>query len=157
MPDDTLLHHTCHRDAAHRPSRRRGAHLRGARVTVVSIVLLSASCGDGANLSIDSTSTMSDLRFDLTTDAAPSRIAAFRIDRCDARGSPTPESHWLTLAADTAEPVSRITYGSPPPGWRSVQGPQPLRPGCYRAAVANAPPLEFDVMPDGQVKARRER
>jgi len=128
-----------------------------ARVTVVSMALLSASCGDALTIALEAGSTMTDLRFEVSSNGTPARIAAFRVDRCDARGSPAPESHWLTLAPDTAETISRITYGSPPPGWRSVQGPQPMAVGCYRAAVANAPPLEFDVLPDGQAKARRER
>ena len=100
---------------------------------------------------------MGNLRFEVSSNGAPARIAAFRVDRCNARGSPAPESHWLTLAPDTAETISRITYGSPPPGWRSVQGPQPMAIGCYRAALSNAPPLEFDVLPDGQIRARHER
>lgn len=128
-----------------------------ARATVVSIALLSASCADVPTIALDAGSTMTNLRFEVSGNGAPARIAAFRVDRCNARGSPAPESHWLTLAADTAESITRITYGSPPPGWRSVQGPQPMVAGCYRAAVANAPPLEFEVLPDGNVKARRER
>ena len=127
------------------------------RVIVVSIALLSASCGDASTIELDAESTMTDLRFVVSANGRPARIAAFRVDRCDARGSPAPESHWLTLAPDTAETISRITYGSPPPGWRSVQGPQPMAPGCYRAALANAAPLEFDVRAEGQIRARRER
>ena len=157
MDDGAGRRHACPRDAPHLPLRARNHRWRAGRIAMVSIVLLSASCGDVASLSLDGASSMRDLRFDLTSDGAPARITAFRVDRCDARGSPAPESHWLTLAADTAERISRITYGTPPPGWRSVQGPQPMLPGCYRAAVANAPPLEFDVLADGRVKARRER
>ena len=127
-----------------------------ARVAVVSVALL-AGCRNAASLSLEAGSTMASLRFVLSDDGAPAAITAFRVDRCNARGSPTPESHWLTLAPDTAETIARIAYGTPPPGWRSVQGPQPMVAGCYRAAIANAPPLEFEVLPDGQVKARRER
>ena len=100
---------------------------------------------------------MTRLGFVLTTGAGPASVSAFRVDRCNARGSPAPESHWLTLAPDRAESLAHISYGNPPPGWRSVQGPQPMAPGCYRAAIANAPPLEFDVLPDGQVKARQQQ
>ena len=74
-----------------------------------------------------------------------------------ARGSPPIDTEWLTVApvAPALAPVARIVYGTPPAGWRSAQGPHPLTPGCYRAAVADAPPLEFDVFSDGRVTARR--
>ena len=85
----------------------------------------------------------------------PARIAAFRVDACMARGSPPIDTHWLTLAPGAPQPIARIDYGAPPAGWRSAQGPHPLTPGCYRAAIADAPPLEFDVHADGRVTARR--
>ena len=120
-------------------------------------LLIGAACGESSRIALEDGSTTAGLVFTVSDGDDPTRIAAFRIDRCNARGSPAPESHWLTLAPDTAEAIARITYADPPVGWRSVQGPQPLVPGCYRAAVANAPPLEFDIMADGQAKARRER
>ena len=127
------------------------------QLAVAGMAMLAGSCGDTPSISLAAGSSGSNLAFSLAGAAGASRVSAFRVDRCDARGSPAPESHWLTMAPDTAERVARITYASPPPGWRSVQGPQPMVPGCYRAAVANAPPLEFDVLPDGDVKARRGR
>jgi hypothetical protein len=85
----------------------------------------------------------------------PARIAAFRVDACAARGSPPIDTHWLTVAPGARQSVERIVYGVPPAGWRTAQGPHALTPGCYRAAVGNAPPLEFDVLTDGRVTARR--
>ena len=130
---------------------------RGATCTALGIAMLSASCSAPPSIALDSASAPGSPAFVVTLRGSdrPARISAFRVDACAARGGPTPESHWLTLAPDTAESPGRIRYGSPPPGWRSVQGPQPLVPGCYRAAVAGAPPLEFDVLADGMTKARR--
>ena len=127
------------------------------RVGLVAIAMLVASCDPATRIAIDPESRAPDVSFVLSSGATsrPATVAAFRVDRCEARGSPTPESHWLTLAPSGAEPISRITYGVPPTGWRSTQGPQPMAPGCYRAAVASAPPLEFDVLADGDVKTRR--
>jgi hypothetical protein len=118
--------------------------------------MVAASC-EPPSITIEPASTATAATFVIHAGptARPMMIAAFRVDRCDAKGAPAPESRWLTMAPDTAEPISRITYGTPPAGWRSVQGPHPLAPGCYRAAVSNAPPLEFDVSPDGHVTARR--
>jgi hypothetical protein len=127
------------------------------RIAVIGLVLLSGSCRDSARIRIEPGSTPLALTFSLVDGDEPARIAAFRLDRCDARGSPAPESHWLALAPDTAELISRISYGNNPPGWRSVQGPQPIVAGCYRAAIARAAPLEFDVLRNGQVKARPQR
>ena len=127
------------------------------RVAPFTLAMLAASCAPATTIAIDSVGSAGTVIF-VVSRGAPSRpaaISAFRVDGCKARGSPAPESHWLTLAPDSAELVARITYGIPPAGWRSVQGPQPLVPGCYRAAVASAPPLEFDLRPDGDVKMRR--
>ena len=121
------------------------------------MVTVATACDPPSTISIDPASTLSTPLFTLSggMETSPAPITAFRIDACAARGSPAPESHWLAMAPDTAEVILHITYGVPPSGWRSVQGPQPMVPGCYRAAVASAPPLEFDVLPDGNVKARR--
>jgi hypothetical protein len=118
--------------------------------------MVAISC-EPPSIMIEPTSTASSATFVIHggSTTRPMVVRAFRVDGCGARGSPAPESMWLTMAPDTAEAISRFTYGMPPAGWRSVQGPHPLVPGCYRAAVANAPPLEFDVSPDGNVKARR--
>ncbi len=143
---------------AGRPAQRRTTR-QGTATLVATLVLTisAASCDRATTIAIDSTSSEGAIAFTLSrgSTSRPAAIAAFRVDRCNARGAPAPESHWLTLAPDSAEQVSRITYGAPPAGWRSTQGPQPLVPGCYRAAVASAPPLEFDLLPDGQVKTRR--
>jgi len=123
----------------------------------VAMVTVATACDPPSTISIDPASTRSTPVFTLSggMETSPAAITAFRIDACAARGSPAPESHWLAMAPDTAEVILYITYGVPPSGWRSVQGPQPMVTGCYRAAVASAPPLEFDVLPDGNVKARR--
>lgn len=87
----------------------------------------------------------------------PANVSVFRVDACASRGTPPIDTHWLTMAPDAKglPPVGRIVYGVPPQHWRSAQGPHPLIPGCYRAALTNAPPLEFDILPDGRATARR--
>lgn len=121
-------------------------------------VLLSISgCRPSWEIGLQDGGTASDLSFSLSRAGRPQPavIAAFRVDACTSRGNPPIDTHWLTTAPDTAEAVRRIDYGVPPAGWRSVAGPHPLTPGCYRAAVSAAPPLEFDVMSDGSIRARR--
>ena len=87
----------------------------------------------------------------------PARVSVFRVDACASRGSPPIDTQWMAVAPDAKglPPVARIVYGVAPQHWRSAQGPHPLVPGCYRAAVSNAPPLEFEVHADGRVTARR--
>lgn len=126
-------------------------------MATVGAAIVAGACEPGATIAIDPANRGASVTFTITRGerGRPASIAAFRVDGCAARGSPAPESHWLTLAPDTAESIARITYGQPPAGWRSTQGPQLLVPGCYRAAVASAPPLEFDLLANGDVKARR--
>ncbi len=123
------------------------------------LVCASSACGPTWEIELEQTAAGTPPVFALSRRGSdePARIAAFRIDACDARGSPPIDTHWLTVAPRMPQPVARITYGSPPEGWRSAQGPHPLLPGCYRAAVAAAPPLEFDVLTDGRITARQQR
>jgi hypothetical protein len=125
-------------------------------IRVASLVIIAASCRPRWAITLDDGSTATAPSFSLSRAATtePARIAAFRVDACTARGSPPIDTHWLTVAPAAPDSISRIVYGTPPTGWRSAQGPHPLTPGCYRAAVADAPPLEFDVLPDGRVTAR---
>ena len=115
------------------------------------------ACKPTWEITLDGASTATQPRFVLTRAGStdPARITAFRVDACAARGSPPINTNWLTVAPSEPPPVAHIAYGEPPPGWGSAQGPHALTPGCYRAAVADAPPLEFDITPDGRVTARR--
>jgi hypothetical protein len=124
---------------------------------VAALLFAVTACRPTWSIALEEGSTGAAPAFALTRDGAtePARIAAFRVDGCAARGSPPLDTQWLTLAPGAAEPVARIVYATPPAGWRSAQGPHPLTPGCYRAAIANAAPLEFDVLTDGRVTARR--
>ena len=127
------------------------------RAAIVFVPLLAA-CSAPASISLDSAASDSTPVFLLTRQGTsePVPITAFRIDACNARGSPPIDTHWLAIAPGAPEPVARIVYGMPPAGWRSAQGPHPLGPGCYRAAIAGAPPLEFDVSTGGRATARRQ-
>jgi hypothetical protein len=126
------------------------------RAIRVGSLFLVAACGPKWAITLEDGSTATAPAFSLSRSGStePARIAAFRVDACAARGSPPIDTHWLTVAPAAQTPVTRIAYGAPPPGWRSAQGPHPLTPGCYRAAVSDAPPLEFDVLADGRVTAR---
>ena len=123
----------------------------------LALVLAFVACSAPPSIRLDSTASHTTPVFVLapqgTSDDA--RISAFRVDACNARGSPPIDTHWLTVAPNEPQTVARITYGIPPSGWRSAQGPHPLTPGCYRAAIAGAPPLEFDIGIDGRATARR--
>ena len=121
------------------------------------LLVAVAACTAPATITLDEGSAANAPSFSLSQPgrADPPSITAFRVDACEARGSPPIDTHWLTVAPDQAQPIARIVYGTPPEGWRSPQGPHPLTPGCFRAAIAGAPPLEFDVLADGRVTARR--
>jgi hypothetical protein len=124
---------------------------------VIALVPLLAACSAPASISLDSTASDSTPVFLLARrgTSEPVAIAAFRVDACNARGTPPIDTHWLTVAPGEPRAVARIAYGLPPEGWRSAQGPHPLTLGCYRAAIADAPPLEFDVSAGGRATARR--
>jgi hypothetical protein len=128
-------------------------------VGVAVVTVTSVACGPTWEIQLEQTAVGTPPSFVLSRRGSeePARIAAFRVDACEARGSPPIDTHWLTVAPRAPQPVARISYGSPPEGWRSAQGPHPLLPGCYRAAVAAAPPLEFDVLTDGRITARQQR
>ena len=122
-----------------------------------ALLLFACACGPSWEIGLQEGSTAEQLSFSLSRAGRPQPavVAIFRVDACTARGNPPIDTHWMVAAPDTAEAVRRIDYGVPPSGWRSAAGPHPLAPGCYRAAVSGAPPLEFDVMSDGSVTARR--
>ena len=121
-----------------------------------ALLVLATACRPTWAISLEEGATATAPVFSLARagTAEPARIAVFRVDGCAARGTPPIDTHWLTVAPGAAQPIARIIYGAPPEGWRSATGPHPLLPGCYRAAVAGAPPLEFDVLTDGRVTAR---
>ena len=124
---------------------------------IAALACAVSACGPTWEIQLAETAVGAPPTFALSrkgTDEA-ARIAAFRVDACDARGSPPIDTQWLTVAAGEPQPVTRITYGVSPNGWRTAQGPHPLLPGCYRAAVAAGPPLEFDVLTDGRITARQ--
>jgi hypothetical protein len=124
---------------------------------IAALLVGASACSPAWSIELVDGSTATATGFSLSRrgSAEPARIAAFRVDACTARGTPPIDTEWLTVAPGEPQPVSRIDYGAPPSGWRSAQGPHPLTPGCYRAAIADAPPLEFDVLADGRVTARR--
>lgn len=128
-------------------------------VRIAALACATSACGPTWEIQLEDTAVGAPPTFALSrkgTDEA-ARIAAFRVDACDARGSPPIDTQWLTVAPTAPTPVARIAYGTPPDGWRTAQGPHPLLPGCYRAAVAAAPPLEFDVLTDGRITARQRQ
>ena len=130
-------------------SRRLLAHA-GVRAALLTAAL---ACSEARAIRVAPGSTASRLTFEIDTEAVRGATAAFRVDACSAAGVP-PQAHWLARGDGTWGSVGRIEYGAPPAGWHSVQGPRPLAPGCYRAAIARATPLEIDIHEDGSVSAR---
>ena len=124
-----------------------------------AIIIAIGACKPTWNIALEETAAGAPPVFLLSRKGSiePAHVSVFRVDACASRGSPPIDTHWLTIAPDAKglPPVARIVYGVPPQHWRTAQGPHPLKPGCYRAAVTNAPPLEFDVLPDGRMTARR--
>lgn len=115
-------------------------------------------CAPTPTIGLDSASATAGgvFTFALPGRAEAPTIAAFRVDACAPTGGAPFEAVWLTRSpTDEGQPIDRIAYGIPPAGWRSVQGPHPLVPGCYRAAISRAAPFEFDVRPDGRIIERR--
>ena len=128
-------------------------------LAAVALIVAIAACKPTWDIALEQTAPGAPPVFLLTRRGSnePAYVSVFRVDACDARGTPPIDTQWMTVAPDAKglPPVSRIVYGVPPQHWRSAQGPHPLLPGCYRAAVNNAPPLEFDLLPDGRTTARR--
>jgi hypothetical protein len=122
------------------------------------LAALVIGCAPKPTIGLDTASAATAAIFTLAipgSDVAPT-IAAFRVDACAPAGGAPFEAVWFTRSpSDDGQPLARITYGIAPTGWRSVQGPHPLVPGCYRAAISRAAPLEFDVRPDGRIVERR--
>jgi hypothetical protein len=61
---------------------------------------------------------------------------------------------WTVAGNGTRTLPERIRYGEPLPGFATIAGPLPLSAGCYRVIVSEAPPVTFDVGPDGIVRPR---
>ena len=62
---------------------------------------------------------------------------------------------WTIVGNGTAFLPDRVRYGQAVPGFAPTIGPIPLSAGCYRVIVSEAPPLTFDVGPDGIVRLRQ--
>src|SRR5262249_148970 len=62
---------------------------------------------------------------------------------------------WTIAGTGTRTLPDRIRYGELPPGFVRAAGPLPLSAGCYRVIVSEAPPVTFDVSPDGIVRLRK--
>ena len=128
-------------------------------VSAVALLVAAAACKPTWSIALEDTAAGAPPAFSLTRKGSnePANVSVFRVDACASRGSPPIDTQWMAVAPDAKglPPVSRIVYGVPPQHWRSAQGPHPLLPGCYRAAVSNAAPLEFEVLPDGRTTARR--
>jgi hypothetical protein len=50
------------------------------------------------------------------------------------------------------ESPTRVIYGTPPAGFRSLSGPETLRAGCYEAFVGGTGDVEFEIDSAGLVK-----
>jgi len=62
---------------------------------------------------------------------------------------------WTIVGNGTKFLPDRVRYGQAVPGFATTVGPVPLTAGCYRVIVSAAPPLTFDVGPDGVVRLRQ--
>jgi hypothetical protein len=78
-------------------------------------------------------------------------IGAIRIYGCDAPGTGS-GAQWVVGPTGGTADVREIKYGETPAGFTSDQGPQPLKPGCYRVDVSGTGKTQFIVEPSGQVR-----
>jgi len=62
---------------------------------------------------------------------------------------------WTIVGNGTTFLPDRVRYGQAVPGFAATAGPVPLSAGCYRVIVSAAPPVTFDVGPDGVVRLRQ--
>lgn len=61
---------------------------------------------------------------------------------------------WVVGPRGGTAPWRTVTYGVTPPDGVSDEGPRPLTPGCYQAAISGNGRTVFDVAPDGRVTER---
>ena len=131
----------------------------GARLAVVALTTLAAlaACAGRNAVWLDPASTRERVVFHISngpgSTAPPSYFYGLTVMSCG--GS---EVLWTLRNVDGASagrPV-RIVYGEPPAGYFSVDGPRPLRAGCYRVVVSGPASTEFRIGADGAVSARAQ-
>jgi hypothetical protein len=79
-------------------------------------------------------------------------FGGLRVWACDSLSyGPTGAAWVLATVSDVPPHPTRIVYGEVPIGFRSVQGPHPLQPGCYRVSVTGTGIAEFWIREDGSI------
>ena len=120
---------------------------------VLSVVMLACSgCALENRVSIAPGATRDSLTFAIggANGTADTRVIyGLTVERCGGD-----VVLWTVVANGTRTLPDRIRYGQLLPGFATTAGPLPLSPGCYRVIVSEAPPVTFDVSPDGVVRAR---
>ena len=79
------------------------------------------------------------------------RFGYLRINPCEGRDyGPTGATWFLSEISVRSSYVNRVRYGVAPLGYQTEQGPDTLRPGCYRATISGSH-VDFLVQVDGTI------
>lgn len=123
-------------------------------VIVVATACL-ASCSTPGEIWVQEGSTAAHLvfRFGQKRDGpALLSFGGLRVDRCEPASTDAhPAAIWILAPANGDLPIDRVTYGEAPEGYRSVEGPYPLVPGCYIADSMSGGSVRFLVTGNGSV------
>lgn len=84
-----------------------------------------------------------------------SSLGAVGVFRCGS-GPNSANAVWIIHKVSHGQIPSRVVYGEAPEGFRTVSGPAPLYPGCYRVDIEGTGALEFLVSEHGSVTVRNE-
>lgn len=132
-----------------------------SRTTFVAALLIVAAvtaCPEKSSIWVIPGSTVERLEFGVgksRNDSGGFWTSVVRVYRCDGP-SAGPGADWVVHADTTKFPrLKRVIYGEVPPGWATGEGPAPLTPGCYRAAISGTGKTEFHVQPDGGITERQ--
>ncbi len=116
-----------------------GHHLRLSLVLLVALGI-SACLMKSAIWIIDG-STASHLEFGISDKRMGKRSIEWggvTVYDCYTHSGQDQHVYWTTARGVEAprDWPTRVTYGVVPAGFDSLQGPEPLRPGCYTAAIS---------------------
>jgi hypothetical protein len=126
------------------------------RVAVVTgIALWSLGCPRKTSIWVEPGSTLRRLEFGISSRRGGDRPVdwgGLRVYACSGTDYGPTGAAWAVGPFRQIQrwPV-RVQYGVPPEGFQTVQGPEPLRPGCYRALVAGTGLTQFIVREDSSV------
>jgi len=130
-----------------------------AIVLVAIFAGVATGCPEKSAVWIEQGSTSQHLVFGLGRTVggrAPDNFYGMTVSRCGADGT-AQNAIWAIARTDEVPVPTRVVYGEPPSGYRTVKGPERLQPGCYQAADAGSGRLQFRVNADGSVQAEKDQ